>query len=382
VTDAVADADAPSDGDPAAERDPASGTTAGADAVAGTRQDPGADATPAPVAFAQLRDAWPEILEAVQKTNRSSWMVVYTATPRALDGDVLTLAFRSANDVAGFRPRPGASESVSEHLRAAITEVLGIRVKFLPRVDAETAPSTVPTPALAESRDQPAPASASGSGPESVPGPERESASVPESGSAPGPGPESGSPPESGSTSESGSASESASEPGPVPESESAPERESMPEGSPGAGLRAARGSASAPASTPAPEPGGRPAATAGGAQIDADGWAVVSIPSSYDDDSAGVAAPAEHGPSAGRPVDAGVAVDSRKGLRSDAPLTSPTRPAIANRYGEAVVRELLKAEFIEEHTLAPRDAPVTFDAPDDIPPAPDDIPPPADEDR
>ena len=58
-----------------------------------------------------------------------------------------------------------------------------------------------------------------------------------------------------------------------------------------------------------------------------------------------------------------------------------------------AFVRELLRAEFIEEQTLAPRDAPVTFDSADgaDVAPAdvgsadsvpPEDIPPVPDEDR
>jgi DNA polymerase-3 subunit gamma/tau len=43
---------------------------------------------------------------------------------------------------------------------------------------------------------------------------------------------------------------------------------------------------------------------------------------------------------------------------------TSPRRgqPQAAARYGEAVVRELLGASFIEEQDLAPRDRPVTLD--------------------
>jgi DNA polymerase-3 subunit gamma/tau len=40
-----------------------------------------------------------------------------------------------------------------------------------------------------------------------------------------------------------------------------------------------------------------------------------------------------------------------------------PQEPASAgpSRYGEAVVRELLNASFIEETTIAPRDRPVTL---------------------
>lgn len=73
---------------------------------------------------------------------RLSWAVVSTTTVHAFDGEVLTLGFSNESDVAGFRPAPGAApgESVSEQLRAAILEVLGVRVKFLPRVEAAPAP--------------------------------------------------------------------------------------------------------------------------------------------------------------------------------------------------------------------------------------------------
>ncbi|MBC7517826.1 MAG: DNA polymerase III subunit gamma and tau [Microbacteriaceae bacterium] len=87
------------------------------------------------VSAQQLRDAWPEILEAVQKSKRSAWMVVFTSRVLDLVGDVLYLSFISENDVASFREQ-GAGDGVSEHLRRAIVEILGIRVKFLPRVDA------------------------------------------------------------------------------------------------------------------------------------------------------------------------------------------------------------------------------------------------------
>src|SRR5690606_10585519 len=85
----------------------------------------------APVSLQQLRDAWPEILEVVKKAKRAAWMVAFTASARSLAGDVLTLSFRNESDVASFREPQGSGESVSEQLRAAIHEVLGIRVKFL-----------------------------------------------------------------------------------------------------------------------------------------------------------------------------------------------------------------------------------------------------------
>jgi DNA polymerase-3 subunit gamma/tau len=93
------------------------------------------DDTPAVVVGAvttqQVRDAWPEILDAVAESSRSAWAVVYTATVRALDGDVLSLSFPSANDVESFRGRPGAQDAASEVLRQSIIDLLGIRVKFV-----------------------------------------------------------------------------------------------------------------------------------------------------------------------------------------------------------------------------------------------------------
>ncbi len=89
-------------------------------------------ATPVgPVTTQQVKDAWPEILDAVAEVSRSAWAVVYTSTVRGLQGDVLSLSFPSANDVESFRGRPGAKDAASEVLRQAIVDLLGIRVKFV-----------------------------------------------------------------------------------------------------------------------------------------------------------------------------------------------------------------------------------------------------------
>ncbi|OJX74491.1 DNA polymerase III subunit gamma and tau [Leifsonia sp. 71-9] len=100
---------------------------------------PPAAAAPAPVApvtTQQVKDSWTQILDAVQRAKRSAWMVVFTAQVRALDGDVLTLSFPSDNDVQSFRQSqaPG-TPGVSEYLRQAIVDILGIRVKFIARAD-------------------------------------------------------------------------------------------------------------------------------------------------------------------------------------------------------------------------------------------------------
>lgn len=89
------------------------------------------------VSTQQMKDAWPQILDAVQKAKRSAWAVVYSAQVRAVEGDILTLSFLSENDAQSFRQVGSSSgTSVSEYVREAILSVLGIRVKFIARVDA------------------------------------------------------------------------------------------------------------------------------------------------------------------------------------------------------------------------------------------------------
>ena len=105
---------------------------------------PAASATD--VTFDQLKDAWSQIVEAVGERKRTAWAVVFTAKPMGLKDDVLALAFPSENDVAGFRQPQAAGESVSEILRQAIVDVLGIRVKFIARVDAGAKPQRTEPP--------------------------------------------------------------------------------------------------------------------------------------------------------------------------------------------------------------------------------------------
>src|SRR5690606_33941284 len=55
-----------------------------------------------PVTLAQLRDAWPEVLELVKERKLTAWMSLQTAKPRAFEGDVLTVAFAVDADVVKF----------------------------------------------------------------------------------------------------------------------------------------------------------------------------------------------------------------------------------------------------------------------------------------
>ncbi|MCP2369519.1 DNA polymerase-3 subunit gamma/tau [Agromyces terreus] len=88
-----------------------------------------------PVTLEQMRDAWPEVLASLQKVKRTAWMAALTAQviEYRSEGDVLVLGFPSQNDVNDLKGSAG-TQSPAELLRAAIAEVLGVQVKFLPRV--------------------------------------------------------------------------------------------------------------------------------------------------------------------------------------------------------------------------------------------------------
>lgn len=80
------------------------------------------------------------MLAVLEQRRRSAWLVVANADVRGFDqGGVLTLAFPSEGELAKFKQNPSSPESASEQLRAAIQEVLGVRVKYLARVAAAPA---------------------------------------------------------------------------------------------------------------------------------------------------------------------------------------------------------------------------------------------------
>ncbi|MWV58294.1 DNA polymerase III subunit gamma and tau, partial [Rathayibacter sp. VKM Ac-2754] len=92
------------------------------------------------VTLQRMKDSWPEILEVVQKARMTAWLVAYTAQVRALKDDVLTLSFPSQNDVDSFKMAGTAGQpGVSEYLRQAIQQVLGLRVKYIARVEPSAA---------------------------------------------------------------------------------------------------------------------------------------------------------------------------------------------------------------------------------------------------
>ncbi|AZC14591.1 DNA polymerase III subunit gamma and tau [Microbacterium sp. ABRD28] len=88
-----------------------------------------------PVTLDLMRNAWPEVLARLEDLSRSSWLVASTARVAGLQDDVLTLSFQSQADLVKFKQRT-AGAGPSEDLRTAIQGVLGIRVKYLARHDA------------------------------------------------------------------------------------------------------------------------------------------------------------------------------------------------------------------------------------------------------
>jgi len=88
-----------------------------------------------PVTVQQMRDAWPEVLGHIEGISRPSWLLASAANVVALREDVLTLTFHSASDVAKFKHLADGA-GPSEDLRQAIRAVLGIRVKYIAKQDA------------------------------------------------------------------------------------------------------------------------------------------------------------------------------------------------------------------------------------------------------
>jgi len=350
-----------------------------------------APAAPAPAAAAardlttdSLVAAWPEVLTRLEGISRSSWMVATGSRPIAVtakgDDQVVTLEFSSASDLTKFKPKPQGQGAFLD-VRSAIEQLFGSQVKFLPRLAepgsggaADRGPATAPR-AQPATPDAPEPAATtprttapSSSAPrDSVPGSAAPRASGPSS-----PAPHAAAP--------------SSSAPRATAPSSAAP-RASAPS------APAPRSAASAPASR-------APAAAA-----PVTDWAVAPIPS--DDD----APPPDPGPAAmpsmgqfavddepeeaararvatlARPQDAphdgdvlpradlAPVVERDDELEDDvdldesgAPVDAPVPPTVAppiapvvrarndgvQRYGEAVVRQMLGATFVGEEPYEP----------------------------
>ncbi|MFS6529857.1 DNA polymerase III subunit gamma and tau [Microbacterium aurugineum] len=124
-----------------------------------------------PVTLERITASWPAVLTRLESISRTSWLLATAVQPLAYatDTEVLTLGFTSQHDVAKFKgTTPGSGPS--DHLRSAIESELGVRVKYLPapmptggapRQSAASGPSAPADPAPASE-----PASAGSSRPQ------------------------------------------------------------------------------------------------------------------------------------------------------------------------------------------------------------------------
>lgn len=262
------------------------------------------------VTLQHVKDAWPEILEAVKKTKLSAWMVVFTAKPLELRADgVLTLSFPSENDVIAIKQRAAPGEGTADILKQAIFDVLGIRPSFIAKVDAPR------PPAVQESAQEP---------PEAAP--VAPQATRPDA-----------------ATSANDTASDSAQDSAPDPAidtvnytADDTPPEPTEPEIEPAAPSGTTWETAVVTDSEPETKPASAPALTKAKSPAKANAVAPITATAT--------------------------ATAQAKATPAKATMRPPTAPASLpgdkQRYGEAVVREILNASFIEEQVVVPRVTP------------------------
>lgn len=290
-----------------------------------------------PITLARVREAWPEILARLEDVSRTSWMLATSATALAYADDVLTLGFPHPSDVAAFK-KLAAGKGPSEDLRGAIAAVLGVRVKYVARLDTPPGGHTGHGDAgPGPSGPGPSEPGPSGAGPSSAPANHRpSSAGGPAGGGAPsGHGTTPAAPPRPASAAAA-----------PVTEWAVAP----IPSGD---------APAPAPQFAVDEEPEEAVAVPARTLTIQRDGEVIPDsdIPPDEDD------APPPPDDEAPVPPRAPVAVERPTDARPDAPRSASSRPAAARtnhieRVGEAVVRQVLGATFVREE---PHTAPTRF---------------------
>ena len=353
-TQAVAEVETASKAEPAPEPVSAPApASAEASASAPAPHATAARASAEPPAFAQLRDAWPTLLERMRDLGGThAWNVAQSVHPRDLAGDLLVFEVPSRAVLDQFRGERGATDAPSAVLRTAINEMFGITVKFQPQRPggASTsgapggpqtpAPAGDPAPAPAEPDPAPAKAAAPATAPQSrQPTPQQRAAST-SSSSAPQSRPATVAAPTPSPASSSGLNWTVAKIPG----------QESVPDDGPGSGWATAAipGTTTAPGASAAPAP----SAVAPGIAIPAASAAAQPAPT--EEATAPAAPPAPQ--------------------RAQRVASAPVIPGV-ERYGEAIVRERLGARFIGEDIIAPEPEAIELPPEDDFsaPPPPED---------
>ena len=98
--------------------------------------------------FEELAEIWPDVLEEL-KSNPAVWVVVNSATPTGLDGDVLHLEFPEQLFIERFKEKSTSGKAVFEELREVIIGATGTRYRFSPHVGVGSGPITAQTPRVA-----------------------------------------------------------------------------------------------------------------------------------------------------------------------------------------------------------------------------------------
>ncbi|MEJ6489607.1 DNA polymerase III subunit gamma and tau [Leucobacter sp. USCH14] len=408
----TAQAEGPRSAQPAAESETAAApmsssapaSPAPGDAAPGASVDPaGSESGDEPSGgYEDLMDVWPDLLEELLELDREAWNAVRPVAPLALEGDVLTVGLASESDLAAFKTT-GAGP-----LRETILSAIGISVKYkpkrMPAGEGGAGHGTAREPAPAADAEEPHQA-----------GPSREAAaapSVPDTGGGAAPEPDTDDPMVRAAARLSGLGPALAAPawaelpPEPVSAAEDTPAVRTPPvtaSAPPAPVTDATPDSVAAPtsAAAPAPAPDAAPAAamhTAEGAeQVDTEQMPAAaeaetesnstrfadpaSFGDPYADDpgdgpddagegdpyaehaSASASAPAPAPNPAPAPDPASNSASAQAPTAGSAPAPNPApastagqsaRPAFT-RYGEAVVREVLGARFVEERPLPPR---------------------------
>ncbi|WP_442918824.1 DNA polymerase III subunit gamma and tau [Leucobacter sp. USHLN153] len=77
--------------------------------------------------YEDLMELWPDLLEEILERDRDAWNAVRVVTPLDLEGDVLTIGLASESDLAAFKTT-GAGP-----LRETILSAVGVSVKYKPK---------------------------------------------------------------------------------------------------------------------------------------------------------------------------------------------------------------------------------------------------------
>ncbi|QCR18557.1 DNA polymerase III subunit gamma and tau [Agrococcus sp. SGAir0287] len=299
------------------------------------------------VTVEQLRDAWDEVLTHLGERSRPAWLLVSQTEIVSLQDEVLTLGFRNQGDFEAFPAKPGGATSPAEHLRASIEHVLGFTVKYLRTLigapEGARPRARAPQPST-DGDAEPASAAPVASTPASAPAPaqQADAATSPVARQRP-----TSTAPRAAASVATGWAV------APIPSAQPETEEPAQP-------IRQAPTSAppiptAAPPAAPTPSSDGVP-----DGEAPDDPWGPEE--QVVDHEAAAAAVEATAAAMGAAPPAAASTTAAHATAEGSAPASAPTptdrrRAAMDDaRYGEAVVREELGAEFLEEIVLDGRE--------------------------